>query len=95
MTFLYSNINLICSQQRDLNTVKVLVALGANVNYADSKGNTALDIALQNGGSHIAELLKRVGGLQYDSLDQSEKLNMDASPLESNDEMRMQSKLQS
>ena len=82
-------------QKRDLNFVKVLVALGANVNYADSKGNTALDIAVQSGSSHIAELLRRVGGLPYDLLDQTDRLNMDTSTSESDDEMRSQSELQS
>ena len=81
-----------CSQQRDLNTVKAMVALGANVNYADSKGNTAVDIALQSGSRHIAELLKRVGGQPFEFLDKSELPSMEISS-EGDDEMRLQSEL--
>lgn len=38
--------------------VQRLISLGADVNLTDEKGNTALDIALQNGQEEIALILK-------------------------------------
>lgn len=47
------------SQGYTLQLIKQYLALGADINYQDRSGNTALLLACQNGHSHIAELLIR------------------------------------
>ena len=75
-------------QRRALNMAKVLIALGADVNYVNSKNLTAFDIASMMSDENALELLKSVGGLpsSYVYKDTSTKM-------ESEEEMRSQSKL--
>ena len=60
---------IICTQRGDLECVKILVALGADVNIQDRSGKTALDIARLKSEeamqkySEIAKALESVGAL--------------------------------
>ncbi|XP_064383255.1 85/88 kDa calcium-independent phospholipase A2-like isoform X2 [Halichondria panicea] len=71
--------------RRALNMAKVLIALGADVNYVNSKNLTAFDIASMMSDENALELLKSVGGLpsSYVYKDTSTKM-------ESEEEMRSQ-----
>ncbi len=63
---------------------KVLIALGADVNYINQKNSTPLDTALMIGDGNVIELIKSVGGTCASQLN-SEKAS---SAFESDDEMR-------
>ena len=74
-------------QRRALNMAKVLVALGADVNYVNSKNLTAFDIASMMGDGNALELLKSVGGLPSSFV-----VKETSTKMECEEEMRSQSK---
>lgn len=63
---------------------KVLIALGANVNYINEKNSTALDIAVMMNYGNAIELLKNVGGVCANDLLSTKP----SSAVESDEEMR-------
>lgn len=68
---------IICTQRGDLECVKILVALGADVNIQDCSGKTALDIARLKSEeamqkySEIAKALESVGALSDKPVNES------------------------
>ncbi len=63
---------------------KILIALGADVNYINKKNSTPYDTANMMMNRNAMELLKSVGGLPANDLISTKS----TSPVESDDEMR-------
>lgn len=56
-------------------SVKLLIEHGADINYKDSRGYTALDYAIDKGDSEIEELLRSKNA--YSKLDEERKINLE------------------
>ena len=70
-------------QRGDLESVKALIVLGANVNSLNASNQTPLDTAMMAQKTNVAEFLKEVGGLVYRAI---ENMNSKVVPMEDHQE---------